>query len=581
MRVPFLLAATLLPVFPSISAAQTVPELEPIIVTATRTEMPADKTSTAVTVIGRDEIARSQARSVPDLLSGTPGVTVSNNGGPGKTTSIHLRGTEADQVLVMVDGVKIGSATLGTAAFQDLPIDLIDRIEILRGPRAALYGSEAIGGVIQIFTKKGGEQRTTFSIGGGSFGTMKSAGTVSGSAGPDVWYSFGLSGFTSEGINSCKGRPFAQGGGGCYTYEPDKDGYKNLSGTGRVGWRFAPWGEIEANALHARGRNEYDGTDVNLSDIEQQVLGTALTLTPVDYFKTAFRVAESRDFMKNYHDGVFRTRFDTRREMATWQSDLTAAPGLHLITGVDWLTDYVDSTTAYTVTSRANTGVFAQLLGEHGAHNLQLALRHDENEQFGGHITGNIGWGYKIVDGLKLTASYGTAFKAPTFNQLYWPAEYFPPEWGGGGIGGNPKLRPEHSKTAEIGLAGETAGVRWGVNAFETRATDLITWGVDGTGFLMPVNVDTARIRGVEFIASTRIAAWDLRGNLTLLDPEAIVIGGGVAQIGKPLFAKIRETIPHYTINRRFAVKIPLLTAKLQKNVGVFGAASLFLPTEN
>ncbi len=516
MRVPALLAASLLPVLPSLVQAQTVPELEPIIITAARTEQPVDKTSAAVTVITRQDIARSQARSVQDLLSGTPGLGLANNGGAGKVTSLYLRGTNADHVLVMIDGVKIGSATLGTVAFQDLPVDLIERIEIVRGPRAALYGSEAIGGVIQIFTRKGGAQRTTFSATGGSFGTMKSSGTVSGSIGPDVWYNFGLSGSTTKGFNACKGRPWTEGGGGCFTYEPDKDGYKNLSGTARVGWRFAPWGEIEANALHTRGRSEYDGTDVNMSRVEQQVLGTTLTLTPVDYLKTTFRVAESKDFSKNYLNGVFQTRFDTRREMATWQSDLTAAPGLHLIAGADWLTDYVDSTTAYTVASRANTGVFAQLLGEHGDHNVQLALRHDENEQFGGHITGNIGWGYQITDNLKLTASYGTAFKAPTFNQLYWPADYW--SWGGGS-GGNPDLRPEHSKTAEVGLAGDVAGVRWGVNAFETRATDLIAWGVDASGFWSPVNVDTARIRGIELTASTQIASWDVRGNLTLLDP--------------------------------------------------------------
>jgi vitamin B12 transporter len=164
MRVPALLAASLLPAFPCVAPAQTVPELEPIIITATRTEVPADKTSAAVTVITREEIARSQARSVQDLLSGTPGMGVSNNGGPGKVTSIHLRGTEADHVLVMIDGVKIGSATLGTVAFQDLPVGLIERIEIVRGPRASLYGSEAIGGVIQIFTKKGGAQRTEYCI---------------------------------------------------------------------------------------------------------------------------------------------------------------------------------------------------------------------------------------------------------------------------------------------------------------------------------------------------------------------------------------------------------------------------------
>jgi vitamin B12 transporter len=505
MRVPALLAASLLPVFPCVSAAQTVPELEPIIITATRTEVPADKTSAAVTVITAKDIAHSQARSVQDLLAGTPGLGVSNSGGPGKTTSVYLRGTNAGHVLVMIDGVKIGSATLGQVAFQDLPIDLIERIEIVRGPRAALYGSEAIGGVIQIFTKKGGPQRTTLSATGGSFGTMKSSGTVSGSIGDDVWYNFGISGHMTDGIDVSKLR------------EPDKDSYENLSGTGRMGWHFAPWGEIETNWLRTRARNEYDPMfdgGSNQARTTQEVLGTTLTITPFDYYKATLRAAQSKDYSKDYLNGVFVDRFDTRREMLSWQNELTAGPGLRLVTGVDWLDDHVSGSTPYDVSSRTNTGVFGQLLGEHGAHAVQLALRHDENEQFGGHITGNIGWGYRITDGLKLTASYGTAFKAPTFNDLYYP------------YSGNPTLRPEQSKSAEIGISGDAGGVRWAVNVFETRATDLINWQpVDPAhpeGLWLPSNVDSARIRGIETTLSTRVAAWDLRGNLTLLDPVSL-----------------------------------------------------------
>jgi vitamin B12 transporter len=508
MRLPLLVGAVLLPTFSVMATAEDFNLQGVTIVTATRTEEPVEESIAAVTVISRADIERSQARSVQDLLSGAPGVGISNSGGLGKITSLHLRGTEAAHVLVMIDGVKIGSPTTGTASFQDLPVDLIDHIEIVRGPRASLYGSEAIGGVVQIFTRKGGAQRTTFSVGGGSYGTMKSSGTVSGGIGPDVWYVFGLSGLTTDGFNSCKGRPFPNGAG-CYTYEADKDGYENLSGNARVGWRFAPWGEAEASILRTHSNSDFDGTFVNHSEAEQQVIATNWTLTPLDYWKATLKAAQSTDDSDNYLNDLFQTRFNTRRDILSWQNDIGKGSGPHLITGVDWLNDHVDSTTAYEETSRANTGVFAQFLTNYEAHDLQFALRHDENEQFGGHATGNIGWGYKFANGMRMTASYGTAFKAPTFNELYFPGF------------GNPNLRPEESKTAEVGLSGDVSRVHWAVNVFETHVNDLI--GFDAS--FSPVNIDTARIRGVETTLSTQIVGWDLRGNLTLLDPENMTDG--------------------------------------------------------
>nr|WP_145928424.1 TonB-dependent receptor plug domain-containing protein [Pseudomonas sp. TCU-HL1] len=131
--------------------------LDKQVVTATRSERPVRASLAATTVFDRAEIERSQARSVPELLQKVPGVTLSNNGSPGKNTTLFLRGSESDHVLVLIDGIKVGSVSAGITAFQDLPVELIERIEVVRGPRSSLYGSEAIGGVIQIFTRKGGE----------------------------------------------------------------------------------------------------------------------------------------------------------------------------------------------------------------------------------------------------------------------------------------------------------------------------------------------------------------------------------------------------------------------------------------
>jgi vitamin B12 transporter len=150
-------------------AAEPLPD---VVVTATRTAQSADATLASVTVITREDIERRQAQSLADVLRGTAGLTFSNSGGAGKATAVYLRGSNADHVLVLVDGIKVGSATTGTASFQDIPVAQIERIEIVRGPRASLYGSEAIGGVIQIFTRRGGGAPTpSFAAKAGSYGT--------------------------------------------------------------------------------------------------------------------------------------------------------------------------------------------------------------------------------------------------------------------------------------------------------------------------------------------------------------------------------------------------------------------------
>jgi vitamin B12 transporter len=505
-----------------------------VVETPTRTARPAGESISSVTVISHDEIVRSQAQSAPELLGGSPGIGVTNNGGAGKATSVFMRGTNADHVLVMIDGVKIGSATTGTAALQDLPAEMIDHVEIVRGPASSLYGSEAIGGVIQVFTRKGGPARTSFSITAGSYGTAQTSGAVSGGIGQDAWYSVGLSEQHTDGFNACKGRPAQSGlrGGGCWTYEPDRDGYDNLSGNARAGWRFASWGEAEVNAMRTVGFTKYDGTTVNNSETEQRLLATTFTLTPVDYWKNTLRAARTTDNSDNFLADVFVSRFNSLRDSFSWQSDIGAGSGPHLVTGVDWQNDRVDSSVAYDVNSRANVGVYGQFLTSLDAHTLQLSLRHDENEQFGGHVTGSAGWGYTFDNGLKLTASYGTAFKAPTFNQLYYP------------LFGNPHLRPESSKTAEVGVSGETAGVRWAVKVFETRVEDLI--GYDAT--YTPVNIDTARIRGIETSLSGRLVEWDWRADLTFLDPENM---GDGPNHGHVLTRRARESFAVH-LDRRF-----------------------------
>ncbi|HCI13942.1 MAG TPA: TonB-dependent vitamin B12 receptor [Gallionellaceae bacterium] len=504
MKQKQLLAALLCAVTP-LAYAETVGILDEVVVTATRTAQPVDATLASVTVITRQDIERRQAQSLPDALRGVPGLTISNSGGAGKATAVYLRGTNADHVLVLVDGVKVGSATTGAASFQDIPVAQIERIEIVRGPRASLYGSEAIGGVIQIFTRKGGGALTpSFSATVGSYGTTNATLGLSG-GGEQGWLSAKLNQQETGGFNACRGMP-APGGGGCYVIEPDKDGYRNLSLGLRGGYRFDSGLTADFNALQADSFSKSDGSIFagNETSAAQQMLGGSLKFAPLQAWNVTLRGGQSRDDSDLYFNGLYIDRYNTKRDTLSWQNDFALGTNQLLTAGLDYQQDRIESLRAYAQTARSNRALFGQYLGDFGAHSLQTSLRRDDNQQFGGHNTGGLGYGYTISDVARLTVSYGTAFKAPTFNQLYYPGF------------GSAALRPELSRSLEAGMDGHDAFGKWSLHAYQTNISDLI--GFDAT--FTPVNINTARLQGLEGQLKTQVADWDINSTLTLQDPR-------------------------------------------------------------
>ena len=355
-------AAALLLLTSSLAFANEPNPPETIIVTATRTAQAVAKTLSSVTVITREDIERLQAQSVQELLRGIPGVSISSNGGLGKVSSVFMRGTESDHVLVLINGIKVGSATAGTTPFEHIPVAQIERIEVVRGPRSSLYGSEAIGGVIQIFTRTGsGTFKPYFSFGGGSYQTYNTSAGISGS-GERARLSVNVNSIDSEGFNACTGSPFPNGGG-CFTTEPDKDGYDNQSASLRTGYRFENGIELDAYALRAASENQFDGSFTNESQLLQQVLGGSLRYSPLDIWQMIFAAGQSRDESDDFKDGTLRGRFNTRRDTISLQNNLSLGTD-HLLTfGTDYQHDQVDSITTYTVDSRYNTGVFHAVSG--------------------------------------------------------------------------------------------------------------------------------------------------------------------------------------------------------------------------
>lgn len=492
-------------------AADAPRDLDQVVVTASRTAQTQDQALAPVTVIDRAEIERRQPQSLPDLLRGEAGISLANNGGAGKATSLFLRGTESDHVVVLIDGVRIGSATSGGAALQDIPVEQIDRIEIVRGPFSSLYGSEAIGGVIQIFTRRArGPFEPNVALSVGSDNARRYSAGLSGRSQGDLgerggWYAVQAVHDETDGINAYTNTASRY-------YDPDRDGYRNDSLGVQGGWRFNRQWDAEVNAMRAESRNEYDGSVDNLSKGVEQVVGGRVRYAPTEAVKLTASAGTSSELSDTYLNGLYSSTFDTRRRLGSLQADINAGPGL-LTVGFDWQRDEIESSETYDADHRINRGGFAQWQQTFGSQSLQASVRRDDNSQFGGKNTGSLLWGWNFTEALRLTASYGTAFKAPTFNELYYPGY------------GNPNLGPETSRSAELGLRGEHGWGHWSLSAFQTRVDDLIAYDADlvddAHPFGQPNNVDKARIRGAEGIVSTELAGWQLQTTLTWLDPRA------------------------------------------------------------
>jgi len=507
-RTALLLNLPLLLSVPAISQAQggasaSAARKTEVVVTAARAEQPLEQTLASVTVIRRADIERAQARSVEELLAGVEGLSIAGGGGLGKVTSVFVRGAESDHTLWLVDGVRIGSVTTGTPSLQDLPIDTIERIEIVRGPRSSLYGADAIGGVVQVFTRRGRGAPASLRLTGGSNGTRQGAASI-GFGDETAWVDLQTSHLETDGIDSCRGLPFPPGGG-CFISEPDRDPYRNTSGNLRAGWRLSRDIELQGFVQRTEGRGEFDGSFVNESDVMNQVTGLDLSGRFGERWHSKLSAGRSWDEITSFRNGTQRSVFDTRRDSASWQNDVVLGAGGALVLGLDWLQDRVSGSTRFVEDSRWNRAGFAQYQASVGRQEFAVSARLDDNEQFGSNVTGSLGWGLGFGGGLHLYASAGTGFKAPTFNELYFPGF------------GNARLDPETSATAELGLKQSAGWGRWSLAAFGSEVDDLIAF--DSATFL-PQNIARARLSGVEGSLLLQRAGWRFQQSLTWLDAQ-------------------------------------------------------------
>ena len=474
--------------------------LDPVVVTATLAPRTANESLASVSVLDEATFRRQDPTSLSDLLRGQPGVDVTSNGSFGKSSSVYLRGAPSGASVLMIDGIRLRSATAGGAAFQYLDPRMFDRAEIVRGPRGSLYGADAVGGVVQLFTPDGDEEgpHPTVSVGGGSFNTQRLSAGITGREG-GTRYSFAASHFNTDG------QPIRRGG--------EDKGYDNTSALARVAHTFESGAEVGVLALRARGNNEYDGGE---NDFVQQVAGIYTEVPVTDTWQSRLTLSEARDELDTL-DNFGNSIIDTRTQTARWQNNLQF--GVHeLIAGAEISEDRVSSTNDFDVTRRDNTAVFTQGLLDFSPFAIQASLRYDDNEAYGDEVTGSLALGYDLDDHHTLRASVGTAFKAPSFNDLYWPDS------------GNPDLNPEKSETVEVGVRGQYSLWFWDLAAFQNDYDDMIAWAPTSSGLWAPQNINSARIRGAEFASGVEVNDWTLQAAFTYLDPEDRDTGNRLAR---------------------------------------------------
>ncbi len=488
-----------------------------VLVTASRTPENVNDSLWSSTIFTREDIESRQPGSVLELLADVAGIDIGNNGGLGQLSSVFIRGGESDHTLLLIDGVRVASATSGAPAFEQLPVSEIERIEIVRGPRSTLYGTDAIGGVIQIFTRRAPKSGLSggAEVSGGSHDARKFGASI-GARGDRAWVSLAAESFDTNGFNACAieaGVVFK----GCFASEPDADGFRNNSGSLSAGYAFNDAWSVQVNSLIADGRTEFDGSiySGNVAEFGQRVFALSLDGALGADWHTRLTLGRNEDLLEDFFEKNFVDGYETRRDTASVQVDGPINDVLRLIAGIEQQRDEIDSSVDYAADSRDTTGFFTELHAKLGAWSALAGARYEDNEQFGSHVTGNLGLGRALSQDVHLTATWGTAFHAPTFNDLYYPFG-----------SGNPDLEPEESRSFEIGLNGRAGSASipfdWSLHAFQTEVDKFI----DLDGFFVPENIDDVRIRGAELQGSWRTDRWKVGGQFTRLDPVNRTNGG-------------------------------------------------------
>jgi vitamin B12 transporter len=497
---PLKFLPVLLLAIPGISSSLEAEENEPyqlkpdMVVTPSRAVESLSETLASVSVITRKDIEISVAEDLFELLRLQPGVDIVRNGGPGAQTSVFLRGSNSNHVLVLIDGVRVSSSNTGAYAWEQLPVNQVERVEIVRGPRGSIYGSDSIGGVIQVFTRSSPDPYARMS--GGSYGTAEFEGGL-GYEGEKTRLSINAGYRNVDGFS-------AQNQDG-FSYDPDDDGFKGIN-LGIKGSTRVEYGRWQYSLLALDNESEFDQ---GVSDARQVItsIGFDGSFSPNwGYQLTGGYISD-----KLFSDfGFFSSDFKSERFDFNWQNQLTVGQDGSLGFGLDYYREKGKSADSWDE-SRSNAGLFASFDRWFDALHLQLGGRLDDNSRFGSKFTGQFALGYDIGDAWQLMGSYGSAFRGPNLSEQFSPGF-------GGLFAGNPDLDPESSKSGELGLRwGHDQAGNFTASLYRTDVEDLISFS--GENF-QAINIAEARLEGLELDYQLAHASWKLNANATFQNTE-------------------------------------------------------------
>jgi vitamin B12 transporter len=468
-------------------------------VTARRESTVIDASLAAVRVIERAEIERRQAGDLMELLRTEAGVDITRNGGVGTATTLFLRGSNSNHTLFLVDGVRVSSANSGLYDLAHLPLANVERIEIVRGPRAAFWGSDAIGGVVQIFTRK--VDGYAGRVMAGTYGRLGVDASIGG---------VGERGEMSLTVGQEQTEGFSATNESAYGFDPDKDGYENNharlnieSSIGEQMLRFAAQG-TRAEVDFDQGVTEAESASAVMS-IEGEL---------------ADRWSHRLDFGHSREDLVtpaYFAAYEARRNTLDWHHQYELDAATTLSGGLNYARERGAELETFGNSevfgaSRHNAALYASVAHHAGAHDLEFGGRFDDSSVFGGEATFQAAWGWQATTATRLRASIGQGFRAPSLNELYSPGF-------GGLFAGNPDLQPEQSDTLELGLRHDfNADHRVEASTYRTRIDDLISFS--GGETYQAVNIARADIDALELEYSGRVGALSLVANATVQDAE-------------------------------------------------------------
>lgn len=483
------------------------PTLAEVVVTASRIEQRVQDALPSTTLITRRQIEQAQTPDLVTLLRRVAGLDIAQGGGAGSVSSTFLRGAESRHTLVLVDGVAVNNLNFGTPALEHLPLADVERIEIVKGNVSSLYGSTAVGGVIQIFTRQPGPTpQASFSVQGGSRGLAHASGSGSVKLPSGTGLRATVEALRDNGFNMIRQdqRPGTN---------PDRDGYRRRSQSvavtqdlgadqsvawtlrdakGTIGFdsQFGPANQVDESRFHERGASL--SGKFRLGDVRVNALASR-SEDELDTDLTAFPF-------------FVHSRSDSAQLDAEWQ----LRPGHRVTAGLEHTRQRLRSDTVYDRTERTLVGGRLGYALDTASHQLQLNVRQDSYSDFGSATTWLAAYGLRLTDAWRVNASASTGFTAPTFNDLYYPF----------GLG-NPDLRPERTKSAEVGLQYAVEGHDLRATLFENRFTDLIA----SDAFFRRLNIGRARTRGLELAYHGRVLGTEIHAGFTRQDPRDLDTG--------------------------------------------------------